>query len=74
MTAITSADALRSIYRTPGDLVLRKQLDHVDAHCRRLIDLSPFVVMATSGRGGMADATPRGGEPGSSRCPTTARC
>jgi PPOX class probable FMN-dependent enzyme len=64
MAAITSADALRSIYRTPGDLVLRKQLDHVDAHCRRLIDLSPFVVMATSGRGGTADATPRGGEPG----------
>jgi PPOX class probable FMN-dependent enzyme len=64
MAAITSADALRSIYRTPGDLVLRKQLDHVDAHCRRLIDLSPFVVMATSGRDGMADATPRGGEPG----------
>ena len=64
MAAITSADALRSIYRTPGDLVLRKQLNHVDAHSRRLIELSPFVVLATSGRGGMADATPRGGEPG----------
>ena len=74
MAAITSADALRSIYRTPGDLVLRKQLNHVDAHSRRLIELSPFVVLATSGRGGMADATPRGASRGSSRWPTTVRC
>ena len=64
MGAITSADALRGIYRSPGDLVLRKQLDHVDAHARRLIELSQFLVMATSGLDGMADATPRGGGPG----------
>jgi PPOX class probable FMN-dependent enzyme len=64
MPAITNPEALREIYRTPGDLVRRKQLDHIDAHSRRLIELSPFLVMATSGRDGMADATPRGGEPG----------
>jgi PPOX class probable FMN-dependent enzyme len=64
MSAITNPEALREIYRTAGDLVRRKQLDHVDVHSRRLIELSPFVVMATSGVDGMADATPRGGEPG----------
>jgi len=64
MSAITNPEALREIYRTAGDLVRRKQLDHVDLHSRRLIELSPFVVMATSGVDGMADATPRGGEPG----------
>jgi PPOX class probable FMN-dependent enzyme len=64
MPAITSAEALRAAYRTPGDLVRRKQLDHIDVHSRRLIALSPFVVLATSGHAGAADATPRGGEPG----------
>jgi uncharacterized protein len=64
MSAITNPEALREIYRTAGDLVRRKQLGHVDVHSRRLIELSPFVVMATSGADGMADATPRGGEPG----------
>jgi predicted pyridoxine 5'-phosphate oxidase superfamily flavin-nucleotide-binding protein len=73
MGAITSADALRGIYRSPGDLVPRKQLDHVDAHARRLIELPPFLVMATSGLDGMADATPRGGGRDSSMCPTSTR-
>lgn len=64
MAAITTQEALRDLYRTPNDLVLRKQLDHLDQHARRFVELSPFLVMATSGSDGAADATPRGGEPG----------
>jgi hypothetical protein len=41
-----------------------KQLDHIDAHDARFIELSPFIILATSGSGGRADASPRGEAPG----------
>ncbi|MEO1266312.1 MAG: pyridoxamine 5'-phosphate oxidase family protein, partial [Pseudomonadota bacterium] len=40
-----------------------KVLDHLDAHCRAILALSPFCVMATSGPGGL-DVSPRGDPPG----------
>jgi PPOX class probable FMN-dependent enzyme len=64
MAAITTEEALRALHRPPGDRALRKQLDHLDEHCRRFIELSPFVVMATADAAGRVDATPRGGDPG----------
>ena len=36
----------------------------LDIHARRFIALSPFVILATKGADGLADATPRGGAPG----------
>jgi PPOX class probable FMN-dependent enzyme len=64
MTAIDDRDALRDRY--PPALVrsLQKQIDHVDRHCRRFIELSPFFVLASAGSDGTADASPRGGPPG----------
>jgi uncharacterized protein len=64
MAAITTEEALRALHRPPGDRAVRKQLDHLDRHCRRFIELSPFVVMATADAAGRVDATPRGGDPG----------
>jgi uncharacterized protein len=64
MSAITTEAALRALHRAPHERALRKQLDHLDGHCRRFIALSPFVVMATADREGRVDATPRGGDPG----------
>ena len=61
---IDSPDALRSLYPEPTDRALRKAIDHLDAHCRRFLALSPFVVLATSGADGRHDASPRGGAPG----------
>jgi hypothetical protein len=43
---------------------LRKQLAALDRHCRRFIELSPFVVLASSDGAGHLDASPRGGAPG----------
>src|ERR1700689_5534347 len=40
------------------------KLDHLDAHCKAFIQLSPFVVMATTDAAGRADASPRGDRPG----------
>ncbi|MEQ8588040.1 MAG: pyridoxamine 5'-phosphate oxidase family protein [Thalassobaculaceae bacterium] len=56
--------ALREIYGTPGDLAARKQLDHLDKHARRFIELSPFLVISTQGADGLGDVSPKGDAPG----------
>jgi len=61
---IDSVESLRGLYAAPKDRALRKQLDRLDAHCRRFISLSPFAVIATSGTDGRMDCSPRGGDPG----------
>ena len=64
MPAITSTKQLRGLYATPGERALKKQLTHIDRHCRSFIALSPYVVLCTSDSEGNLDASPRGGEPG----------
>jgi len=64
MSTITSETRLRELYGEPMERALRKQLDRLDVHCRRVVELSPFVVVATAGADDRLDATPRGGEPG----------
>ena len=63
MAAIRSIDALRSGYGRPSERAVRKQFDRLDAHCRRFVELSPFVLLASSARTGQADVSPRGGVP-----------
>jgi PPOX class probable FMN-dependent enzyme len=60
---ITDVDALRALYREPHELVLRKQIDHIDAAARAFIAASPFAVLATASDEG-TDASPRGGPTG----------
>jgi PPOX class probable FMN-dependent enzyme len=64
VAAVTSSEELRRLYAQPKERTLRKELDHLDEHCRRFIGLSPFCVLATTNPDGTADATPRGGDPG----------
>jgi uncharacterized protein len=65
---ITTEAELRGLYAAPMERAVKKQLSALDVHCRRFIGLSPFVVVASGGRGhdGRAalDASPRGGSPG----------
>jgi len=61
---IETLQDLRSIYSTPKPRSLAKQLDHLDKHCRNFIGLAPFLVLATVGKDGRVDASPRGGAPG----------
>lgn len=61
---IESVDGLRQLYNPPRGRAVTKQLDRLDVHCQRFIQLSPFVVIASAGRDGRLDASPRGGEPG----------
>jgi PPOX class probable FMN-dependent enzyme len=61
---IDTKEALRENYPEPKARALDKQLSKLDTHCRRFIGLSPFLVLATTGKDGRVDASPRGGAPG----------
>ena len=60
---ITDAAALDRLYGTPSEASIVKEVDHVHPVYRKLIEASPFAVLATSGPGGL-DASPRGDGPG----------
>lgn len=61
---VATREALREIVGHPSELVVRKQLTRLDPHARRFIDLSPFLVIGTSGAGQSGDVSPRGDAPG----------
>lgn len=62
--AITSYDDLRHFYGEPSEVARKKLQSRLDAHCRRFIALSPFMVLASSGGDGSVDASPKGDPPG----------
>ena len=61
MAKITSIEDLRRLYSEPSKRSALKQLAHLDRHCRRFIELSPFFVLSSTQPGGPADVSPRGG-------------
>jgi PPOX class probable FMN-dependent enzyme len=61
---IASEAELRARFAPPGRLAVQKQLDHLDANCRRFIALSPFLCLASARPDGLADNSPRGDAPG----------
>jgi uncharacterized protein len=58
-TLLTDTAALRALYGDPMEAAIAKEIDHVNAHYRAMIEASPFMVMATSGPDGL-DVSPRG--------------
>src|SRR3984957_14054283 len=60
---IGSKAELRERYGAPSERSLQKEMTKLDAHCRNFIALSPFLVIATAGSDGLADASPRRDEP-----------
>lgn len=58
--AVRGEAALRDIFGQPGDGAVRKQIAQLDKHCRRFIELSPFLCIGTADRNGKADVSPRG--------------
>ena len=57
---IETVEELRSSYGAPSERAVKKSLDRLDRHCRRFIELSPFVVLASAGADGRVDCSPRG--------------
>ena len=64
MGKITTDSELRQLYKQPVERVIKKVLRRLDKHCRRYIELSPYLTMATMGDDGLADVSPRGDQPG----------
>jgi len=62
--AIVSEAQLRELYSAPMQRAVRKQLDHLDEMARRLIAVTPLVLVASHDADGRCDVTPRGGQPG----------
>jgi uncharacterized protein len=60
---LETVDDLRQLYDLPSARAVGKQLAALDAHCKRFIELSPFVVLSTTDTN-HCDASPRGGSAG----------
>jgi PPOX class probable FMN-dependent enzyme len=56
---ITDVAALERLYGLPAGASVEKEVSHIHPHYRRMIEVSPFVVLATSGPDGL-DTSPRG--------------
>ncbi|MEO0679087.1 MAG: pyridoxamine 5'-phosphate oxidase family protein [Pseudomonadota bacterium] len=63
LSLVTDEDALRALHHAPMSRSTDKVLAALDVHCRRILQASPFCVVATRGPGG-ADVSPRGDPPG----------
>lgn len=63
---VEGEEALRKVVPEPpaGAPAIRKQIDHLDGHCRDFIARSPFFVLATAAADGSTDVSPRGGPAG----------
>jgi PPOX class probable FMN-dependent enzyme len=60
---VTTLEALEQLYEAPGGNALLKEIDHINAPYRALIEAAPFFALATCGPEGM-DCSPRGDAPG----------
>jgi PPOX class probable FMN-dependent enzyme len=63
VSKISSLEELAAIYGEPGETSTVKEVSYLTADYRRLIEVSPFAVLATSGPEGL-DCSPRGDQPG----------
>jgi uncharacterized protein len=57
---ITSRERLRELNKHPSHLVSNKAIDHLDDICCRFIAACPFLVIASRGRDGRLDLSPKG--------------
>lgn len=63
-STVTSEAALRDLFPAPKERVILKQMASLDKYCRRFVEMSPFVCLATSNAEGRVDVSPRGDAPG----------
>ena len=60
---IADVQTLEKLYGAPSGAAVDKEVDYLHPHYQRLVEASPFFVLATAGPGGL-DASPRGDAPG----------
>jgi PPOX class probable FMN-dependent enzyme len=64
MAKIETIEQLREHYRPAQERAVAKQMEKLEHHSRRYIELSPFVVVSSCGTDGRLDVSPRGEKPG----------
>ena len=57
---INTAAQLRAIMGTPSEVVKNKTISIIDKHCRKFIEQSPFLTIASSDANGNVDVSPKG--------------
>jgi PPOX class probable FMN-dependent enzyme len=57
---VESFDSVRDILGAPAEAVMAKVIDEIDDVCRGIIAKSPFMLVASSGRDGQVDLSPKG--------------
>jgi uncharacterized protein len=60
---INSVEQLEGLYGVPKGTSLAKEIPQLNPHYRAFVEASPFVLLATSGPGGL-DCSPKGDGPG----------
>jgi len=55
---ITSLERLDALYGEPSKRAMIKEIDHISAEYQVFVEKSPFVILASSGPGGL-DCSPR---------------
>jgi PPOX class probable FMN-dependent enzyme len=63
MSTIRTVAELEALYDSPVPMSITKEIDHLTDLHRAYVEASPFVLIATSGPGGL-DCSPRGDPPG----------
>ena len=61
---ITDLAELRALVGEPSEMARKKQIDHLDAHCREYIAHAPFLLLGTADAAGRCDVSPKGDAPG----------
>lgn len=61
---LTDEAALRAVYGEATKAVREKSFPHLDKHSRHYLELCPFFCIGSNRPDGLADVSPRGGEPG----------
>ncbi len=64
MEFISTSEELREHYKPASDGSLKKEMRTLDAHARKFLANSPFVLIGTSDGSSNADVTPKGDKPG----------
>lgn len=64
MKFVTSRQELMDGFEPTHDVAIRKELQHIDAHARRFVERSPFVLIGSQDLAGNADVSPKGDKPG----------
>jgi len=57
---ITSEAQLRAMMGTPSEVVKNKTITIIDKHCRKFIEHSPFLTIASTNSKGETDVSPKG--------------